>query len=156
MDDSDLVSLPPDAAAIARGTMRALDRAGWRTLLEFSLSSGRRADILALDKAGRFLIVEIKSSAADFRSDRKWREYFDYCDFFSFSVSSQFPLALLPPEAGLFVADAYDAIAHRPPLAMPSPLAPARRRQLLIRFGRLAADRLRRGLVDPEDGIDWS
>jgi len=44
----------------------------------------------------------------------------------------------------------------RPPVAAPAPLAPARRRQLLIRFARLGADRLRRGLLDPEDGLDGS
>jgi hypothetical protein len=147
-------ALPPDAVLIARGLMRALDRQSWRCLTEFSLASGRRADIIAVDEAGRFLIVEIKSSAADYRSDRKWQDYLEYCDLFAFAVGPQFPLALLPAEVGLFVADGYDAIARRAPVAMPAPLAPARRRQLLIRFGRVAADRLRRGLIDPDDGLD--
>jgi len=41
------------------------------SLAEFPLSSGRRADILALDRRGGFTIVEIKSGQADFRSDLK-------------------------------------------------------------------------------------
>jgi hypothetical protein len=47
------------------------------------------------------------------------------------------------------VADAYDAVSHRPAMAAPAALAPARRRQLLIQFARASAGRLRR-LTDPE------
>jgi hypothetical protein len=143
----------PDALLIARGVMRHLDRQGWVSVAEFTLASGRRADVIALDEGGRLLIVEIKTCAADFRSDRKWREYLDYCDLFAFAVPPGFPVALLPPETGLLVADGYDAVGHRPPATAPAPLAPARRRQVLLRFARVAADRLRRGL-DPEDGLD--
>ena len=143
-----------DAKTIARGLMRALDRQGWCSLTEVALASGHRADVLALDEAGRLLIVEIKSSVADFRSDQKWRAYLDHCDLFAFAVGPQFPVAILPAEAGLFVADGYEALALRAPSAAPAPLAPARRRQLLIRFARLGADRLRRGIVDPDDGLD--
>jgi hypothetical protein len=141
-------TLSPDARALARGVMRALDRQGWRCLMEFPLSSGRRADIMAVDEGGRFLIIEIKTSAQDYRTDRKWREYLDYCDWFAFAVPADFPVGMLPPEVGLVVADAYDAVSHRPAMAAPQ-LNPARRRQVLIRFARASADRLRR-LIDPE------
>ncbi len=140
--------LSPDAKLLARGVMRALDRQGWRTLIEFPLANGRRADVIALDEGGRFLIIEIKTSAADFRADRKWREYLDYCDWFAFAVPETFPLGLLPGEVGLIVADAYDAVSHRPAMVAPA-IPPARRRQMLIRFARASADRLRR-LIDPE------
>lgn len=103
--------------------------------------------MIALDASGRFLIVEIKTSAADYRADRKWREYLDYCDWFAFAVPAGFPAHLLPPEVGLMVADSYDAVSHRPAMAAP-PLSPARRRQVLIRFARTSADRVRR-LIDP-------
>ena len=142
------------AQTIARGLMRALDRQGWRSLTEVALGSGHRADVMALDEAGRLLIVEIKSSIADFRSDQKWRAYLDHCDLFAFGVDRSFPIAILPEEAGLFVADGYDAFALRPPSVAPAPLAPARRRQLLIRLARLGADRLRRLVLDPGDGLD--
>lgn len=141
--------LSPDARALARGVSRALDRQGWRCLIEFPLASGRRADIMAMDEGGRFLIVEIKTSAADYRADRKWREYLDYCDWFAFAVPPEFPVGLLPAEVGLIVADAYDAVSHRPAMAAPTALHPSRRRQVLIRFARAGADRLRR-LLDPE------
>ena len=75
---------------------------------------------MALDEGGRFLIIEIKTSAADYRSDRKWREYLDYCDWFAFAVPADFPVGMLPPEVGLVVADAYDAVSHRPAMAAPA------------------------------------
>lgn len=137
------------ARLLARGVARWLERQGWRSLAEFTLPSGRRADLVALDEAGRLLIVEIKTSAADYRSDRKWREYLDYCDWFAFAVPENFPVGLLPPETGLIVADAYEAASHRPAMAAPQPPVPARRRQMHIRFARLAAERLTR-LIDPE------
>lgn len=140
--------LSADARALSRGLARALDRQGWRSLIEFPLASGRRADLIAVDEGGRFLIVEIKTSAADYRADRKWRDYLDYCDWFAFAVPEGFPVGLLPTEVGLIMADAYDAVSHRPAMAAPA-LAPQRRRQLLIRFARASADRLRRAL-DPE------
>lgn len=145
-----IVAADPVAAAqrIARGVGRALDRQGWRSLAEFPLANGRRADLIAVDPRGRFLIVEIKTSVQDFRADRKWREYLDYCDLFLFAVPPAFPLALLPSETGILVADAYDAATERAAYNCP-PLAPARRRQLLIEFARLSSDRLRR-LLDPE------
>ena len=60
------------AALLTRGACRALEQLGYASLVEFPLANGRRADILALGKAGDLVIVEIKSSVADFRADRKW------------------------------------------------------------------------------------
>lgn len=135
------------ARRIARGLARALAREGWTSLAEFPLASGRRADLMALAEDGRFLLVEIKSSPADFRADRKWPEYLEWCDLFAFAVAEDFPFDLLPPEPGLYVADSYDAAMRRPLQAAPA-MAPARRKALTLRFARLAAERLRREL-DP-------
>lgn len=143
-----------DATEIARGLMRGLDREGWRCLTEVPLGSGHRADVMGLDEGGRILIAEVKSSAADFRADRKWRAYLDHCDLFAFAVAPGFPVAILPPEAGLLVCDGHGAHPLRAPAPGPAPLAPARRRQILVRLARLAADRWRRGVADPDDGID--
>ncbi len=63
---------PAAALLLARGVCRALDQLGYASLVEFPLANGRRADVLALGKAGDLVIVEIKSSVADFRADRKW------------------------------------------------------------------------------------
>ncbi|MCW5771531.1 MAG: MmcB family DNA repair protein, partial [Rhodospirillaceae bacterium] len=64
--------LASTADRIARGVCRRLGEMGYRTLLEFRVGIGRRADVAGLDATGRFVIVEIKSSTADFRSDAKW------------------------------------------------------------------------------------
>ncbi|MCB9959147.1 MAG: MmcB family DNA repair protein [Rhodospirillaceae bacterium] len=141
---------PTGAAAILRGVRRHLLARGTASLSEVVLGNGRRADILAIDGAGRLLIVEIKSSRADFLSDRKWHEYRPYCDALSFAVAADFPQDLLPEDVGVLVADAYEALEVRPP--PPHPLAPARRKALLLRFAALAAERLQR-LEDPEAPI---
>lgn len=46
-----------------------------------------RADVLALAMYGDVTIVEVKSSVADFRADKKWRSYLDFCNkmYFAFT-----------------------------------------------------------------------
>ena len=140
----------PVARAVARGTSRLIARMGWTPLPEFPLASGRRADLLALSNDSRVLLVEIKSSAADFRSDRKWTEYLEWCDLFAFAVAADFPMELLPPDAGLIVADAFDAALRRD-FQPQTLLAPARRKALVLRFAKLAGQRLHK-IADPEGG----
>ncbi|HYM71883.1 MAG TPA: MmcB family DNA repair protein [Stellaceae bacterium] len=134
------------AALLARGVCRMLEQLGYASLLEFPLANGRRADILALGRGGELIIVEIKSSVADFRADRKWAAYRDFADRFYFAVASDFPVALIPEDCGLIVADGFAAAVLRDAAAVL--LAPARRRTLTLRFARAAATRLRRHL-DP-------
>src|SRR5262249_11701202 len=100
---------PPPAAAVllARGVARALTQLGYASLAEFPLANGRRADLLALGTAGDLIIVEIKSSVADFRSDRKWTSYREFADRLYFAVPNEFPAVLIPEECGLIVADAF-------------------------------------------------
>jgi hypothetical protein len=138
------------AALLARGVCRALEQHGYASLLEFPLANGRRADILALGRSGDLAIIEIKSSVADFRADRKWVEYRDFADRFYFAVSNNFPVALIPEDCGLIVADAFSASLIRDGSA--SSLAPARRRAVTLRFALAAAARLRRHL-DPQSGL---
>jgi len=60
-------------------------------------------------------------------------------------VADDFPQDLIPPEAGLIVADAfYGAVIREAPEAR---LAAARRKAVTLRFARLAAARLT-GIVD--------
>lgn len=119
-----------------------LAEAGQSTLTEVTLATGRRVDIMGLDRRGEILVVEVKSSVADFRADRKWTSYLDFCDRFAFAVGPDFPLEILPDEPGLIVADAYGAEWLRPPPV--TALAAARRKALTIRFGMVAAARLNR------------
>ena len=132
--------------AIARGVRRLLRARGFATVTELPLSSGRRADVVGVNGEGALLIVEIKSSVADFRADHKWRDYAAHCDRLYFAVDAAMPLDILPDEAGLIVADSYGGeILREPP---PRALAPAARRAVLLRFALAAADRLHR-LADP-------
>ena len=137
------------AALLTRGTCRALEQLGYASLVEFPLANGRRADILALGRTGDLVIVEIKSSVADFRADRKWSAYRDFSDRFYFAVPNDFPRPLIPDEVGLMVADSFSAAVLRDGSARR--LDAGRRRALTMRFARIAATRLRR-LLDPEAG----
>ena len=126
-------------------------QAGYTVLLEVCLPDGRRADIFAIGPAGDLAIVEVKSSIEDWRVDEKWADYQAGCARLYVAVPVDFPQALIPEEAGLIVADAYGgAILREPPRR---PVAPARRKSLLIDCARVASERLAR-LEDPEfDGL---
>jgi hypothetical protein len=148
------------ALAVARGVLRLFFRHDMAGILEVPLPNGRRADIMAIDGAGRISIVEIKCSRADLLGDAKWPDYFDYCDRFFWAVPAGFDLrpfegaTLWPERTGLIVADQYDAELVRP--APVEPLAAARRKAETLRFARRAARRLT-ALADPDHaaGIGW-
>jgi hypothetical protein len=137
------------APLLARGVTRLLAEHGYGTLVEFRLPAARRVDVIGLDRDSRFVIVEIKTSVADFRADQKWREYLPYCDAFYFAVPEEFPRVLLPASCGLLVADAYGAAMLRPAVEMA--MNKARRRHQLVRFALAAAVRLNR-VYDPNGG----
>jgi hypothetical protein len=134
------------AAGIWRGAARCLIDADHAVLAELPLRNGRRADLVAVDRAATITIVEVKSGRADFLADRKWQAYLGFCDRFYFAVDRDFPAALLPAGEGVIVADRFaGAIVRDAPLR---PLGAARRKAMLLRFARLAAARLH-GLLDP-------
>jgi hypothetical protein len=136
----------PTALAIARGTTRYLHALGYCVVSELPLPSGRRADLVALGGDGEVLIIEIKSSVADFRADQKWMEYQLHCDRLFFATVVDVPREIFPQDAGLIVADAFgasivcEAPEHR--------LIPARRRNVMLRFAHASALRLQ-ALIDP-------
>jgi hypothetical protein len=144
-----VISPEPAGLILARGVCRAIEQLGYASLVEFPLANGRRADILALGKSGDLIVVEIKSSVADFRADRKWTSYREFADCLYFAVPRDFPALLIPEDCGLIVADGFGAALLRD--GMSHPLAPSRRRALTLRFARIAATRLRRQL-DPQAG----
>ncbi len=128
------------AVRMARGVCRRLLDLGYRPLTEFTLTGGRRVDVIGLNDASRFLVVEIKTSVADFRSDAKWHDYLPYCDEYYFAVPPDFPADLLPDDHGLIVADAFDAAVRRP--APVVPMNGTRRRHQVLKFGLAASERL--------------
>src|SRR5579885_1766861 len=99
----------PTALAIARGTARFLHALGYCVVSELPLPSGRRADLVALGGDGEIVIVEIKSSVADFRADQKWIDYRRHCDRLYFATIIDVPREIFPAGAGLIVADAFGA-----------------------------------------------
>ena len=141
------------AAALARGVSRTLGAHGGATLTEFTLRTGRRVDVIGVDARADVLdlsiaqqqMVEIKTSVADFRSDGKWPEYLDFCDYFYFAVPEDFPRELLPDDCGVMVADAYEALILVPSEARP--VNGSRRRALILRFARPAGLRRTRSLT---------
>jgi hypothetical protein len=134
------------ARAICRGAMRLLDAHGYAALAELSLASGRRADLVAVGTDGEILVVEVKSSVADFRADQKWKEYREHCDRLLFAVAPDFPAGLISATAGLIVADGFGGEIVRE--GTRHPVAAATRKSVLLRMSRVAASRLA-ALNDP-------
>ena len=137
----------PTALAIARGAARYLHALGYCVVSELPLPSGRRADLVALGGDGEIIIVEIKSSVADFRADQKWMDYRAHCDRLFFATVVDVPGAIFPSDAGLIVADAFGAtiVAEAPEHR----LAAATRKTVMLRFAHAAALRLQ-ALADPQ------
>lgn len=135
------------ALSVARGTRRLLRARKFATVTELALASGRRADIVALAEDATIIIVEIKSSIADFRADGKWPEYRFHCDRLYFAIPPDVPQEIMPEDAGLIIADGFGAEILRE--APEHRLAAATRRSMMLRFAHAAAHRLH-GLADPE------
>ena len=140
------------ADKIRRGLGRFLLHQGWAWLPEVTLPNNRRADVMAIDTKGKFLIVEIKSSLQDYQTDNKWREYQPYCDMFGFCVAPDFPSEVIPDDVGLVISDSFGAELIRPYAS--EPLAPARRKSLTLKFATLAARR-NMATLDPEAAGSW-
>lgn len=137
------------SADVARGVSRLMLDLGYAPLCEFVLASGRRLDVAAVGPDGVLVGIEIKVSVEDLRGDRKWPEYLDYCDQYFFAVPEGFPDSHVPVDHGLIVADRFGGAIVRPSQGLK--VSPARRKAMLIRFARCAAERFaRQGLEPPE------
>ena len=125
---------------IARGVMRHFSQIGLSSLSEFSPAKGLRVDIIALGLLDEIWIIECKSSQSDFKSDKKWQNYLDWCDRYFWAVDSKFPINILPYDTGLIIADAYDAsIFREAPL---NKLSAAMRKKITKSIAKSACNRL--------------
>jgi hypothetical protein len=154
--DSCFTDVPPIAGEVARGVTRLFCRQDLFAICEVPLPNGRRADMMAIDSKGGLTIVEIKVAKSDLLGDSKWTDYLEYCDRFFWAVPPHLSsicdgARFMPTEAGLIVADRYDAVLIRE--AVNRPLAAARRKAELLRFARRAARRLS-AQIDPSLGDD--
>ena len=125
---------------IARGVMRHFSQIGLSSLSEFSPIRGLRVDIITLGMSDEIWIVECKSGQSDFKSDKKWQNYLDWCDRYFWAVDANFPINILPSDTGIIIADAYDAsILRDSPL---NKLSAARRKKITQSVARSACNRL--------------
>ena len=132
---------------IARGVMRHFAQIGMHSLSEFSPARGLRVDIITLGMSDEIWIVECKSGQSDFKSDKKWQNYLDWCDRYFWAVDRKFPIDILPSDTGVIIADAYDAsILREAPL---NKLPAARRKKITKSIAISACNRLLT-LTDPK------
>ena len=125
---------------ITRGVMRHFAQIGLSSLSEFSPARGLRVDIITLGMSNEIWIVECKSCQSDFKSDKKWQNYLDWCDRYFWAVDANFPIDILPPDTGVIIADAYDAsILREAPL---NKLSVARRKKIIKSIAKSACNRL--------------
>lgn len=71
-----------------------------------------RADVMALSMNGYISIVEVKSSVADFTSDKKWHNYVQYANQFYFAMDAAVYRKLLakdriPADVGIILVKVY-------------------------------------------------
>ncbi len=129
-----------NALLVRRGVQRLFLELGMATLPELPLASGRRADLIAVDRRGEIWIVEIKSSIEDWKADRKWPDYRAYCDRLFFATHPGVPREIFPEECGFILSDGFGAEILR---AAPEHRLPgATRKALMLRFARIGAARL--------------
>ena len=145
--DPTVEHLPPlPGQRLQRGVCRGLRALDFVCVEEFVPCPGLRVAVMALGPRGEVWVVECKSGRADYRADRKWQGYLDWCDRYFWAVDASFPVELLPEGTGLILADAWDAEVVR--MAPETPLSGARRKVVLRTFARTAAGRLQM-LRDP-------
>lgn len=130
------------ALEIQLGVERLFSSMHYSVLSEFTLKSGRRADILALGPKSELAIIEIKSSKEDFLADNKWEDYLDWCDAFYFATLADVPADIFPDEQGFIIADQFGAEIIR--AAQQTALAAARRKTIVLKAARDSFDRLSR------------
>ena len=129
-----------DDTKIARGVMRHFSQMGLPSLSEYSPIRGLRVDVIVLAPSDEIWIVECKSSKIDFKSDKKWQNYLEWCDRYFWAVDSDFPKDILPFDTGLIIADSYDAkILREAPL---NKLSVNRRKKIVRSIASTACNRL--------------
>ena len=145
-----MIDRPEQTERISRAVMRHFYEHGQSVLAEFTLKSGRRADLICLSKDDQITIIEVKSSKEDFLSDQKWPEYLAWADSFYFAVSDEFDLSLLEPhsQCGIIITDGLACHIMRAPIY--DKLAPNRRKHLIKRLALTAMDRASRPVFIPE------
>jgi hypothetical protein len=128
------------AMMVRKGVQILLHEMRHAILPELTLSNGRRADLVSITPKGEIWIIEIKTSVEDFRVDRKWPQYRDFCDRLLFATHKDVPLDIFPEECGLMLSDGYGAHILRE--AAEHKLSASARKAMTLSFARVAGQRL--------------
>lgn len=79
-------------------------------MFEYDLGNGRRLDVLTVDIQSLWVRgYEVKTSRADFISDKKWRDYLPFVnEFFFCAPPGTITKDELPPEVGLLEGEVHE------------------------------------------------
>lgn len=99
-----------DANLIKSSVQRYFTKKCYAVNAEVGLNKGGalRADLLAVNMRGEVVVIEVKSSVADFKSDKKWWHYVDFCSRLYFAVDEKTYTKihdLIPKGFGIIVVD---------------------------------------------------
>lgn len=84
------------ADCLKQATMSYFLKKGFSCFAELGLNSwGKlRGDVVCLNLKGTIVLCEIKSSVQDYKTDRKWSNYLEYCNKMYFVMSEPVFLSL--------------------------------------------------------------
>ena len=74
---------------ISQKTMQFLSSKGYKVLSEFALPNKKRVDIIAINSKKEIIIVEVKSKKNEVKTDKKWKNYLNYCNYFYFACNDK-------------------------------------------------------------------
>ena len=86
---------------ISQKTMQFLSSKGYKVLSEFALPNKKRVDIIAINSKKEIIIVEVKSKKNGVKTDKKWKNYLNYCNYFYFACNDKLEDFNLPKNIGI-------------------------------------------------------
>lgn len=97
-----------DAQQIKQVVTKYWTKKRWAVHHEVGLCKGGRlrADVLAISMGSKIVVIEVKSSVADFKADKKWHKYLEFADQFYFCFAAETWLKvrhLIPKGVGVFI-----------------------------------------------------
>ncbi len=96
------------ALMVQRGVARLMRASGFAVLPEFTLATGRRADLIGIGDGGEIWDRGDQVLARGLPCRSKWPEYRDYCDRLFFAIPTTMEPEMMPVDAGLIVADSWE------------------------------------------------
>ena len=132
---------------ILQKTMQFLYSKGYKVLSEFALPNKKRVDIIAINSKKKIIIVEVKSNKKDFKLDKKWKNYLNYCNYFFFASNEKFINFKFKSEVGLIEKKGNCIkITKKPKYNL---ISDRKKNSLIFKMALSAASKFHR-LIDPE------